>query len=190
MKLLVHMCCGPCAAYPVAVLKKEGIALQGFFFNPNIHPFREFRRRLQAMKELAEKEKIDVAFENRYGLQDYLRAVVFQEEKRCEVCYAMRLEATAVKAKESGADAFTSTLLYSRYQKHELIRKTAENMAEKYNIPFYYRDFREGWQTGIDMAVDQGLYRQAYCGCIYSEQERYDKNFRKQARQTAQTNKA
>lgn len=179
MKLCMHMCCGPCTTYTASILKEEGIKLQGFFFNPNIHPFKEFNRRLNSLDDLAKKTGLRVLFEKTYGLQDYLRAVVFKEEQRCAICYAMRLEATAIQAKESGADAFTSTLLYSRYQKHDLIRKTGETMAEKHNIPFYYRDFRDGWQTGIDMALELELYRQPYCGCIYSEQERYDKKFRK-----------
>ncbi len=184
MKLLVHMCCGPCTTYPASVLKDEGITLQGFFFNPNIHPFKEFRRRLETLDDLAKKTGLAVEFDNRYGLRDYLRAVVFKEDQRCAICYAMRLEAAAIYAKETGADAFTSTLLYSRYQKHDLIRRTGEEMAQRHNIPFYYRDFRDGWQTGIDLALGLELYRQPYCGCIYSEQERYDKKSRKKKKTT------
>jgi len=160
-------------------LRDEGNTPQGFFFNPNIHPFKEFRRRLETLEDLASKTGIVVEFEEQYGMREFLRAVVFEEEKRCKTCYAMRLEATAIRAKETGADAFSSTLLYSRYQNHNLIREVGDKMAEKHNISFYYRDFREGWQTGIDMAVEYGLYRQPYCGCIYSEQERYDKKLKK-----------
>jgi predicted adenine nucleotide alpha hydrolase (AANH) superfamily ATPase len=80
---------------------------------------------------------------------------------------------------EIGADAFSTTLLYSRYQNQKLIRSQAEKLAKQYGIPFYYQDFRKGWQQGIDMAKEMDLYRQPYCGCIYSEQERYDKKFRK-----------
>ena len=95
----------------------------------------------------------------------------------------MRLREVVAKAKEMRADAFTTTLLYSRYQNHELIRLKAEELAEKHNIPFIYYDFRAGWQHGIDKSKEMGLYRQSYCGCIYSEQERYDKRFRKKSRQ-------
>jgi predicted adenine nucleotide alpha hydrolase (AANH) superfamily ATPase len=179
MKLLLHTCCGPCTAYPLAVLQDEGITAHGFFFNPNIHPYKEFQRRLEAMEILARRTGLELDCDREYGLKQYLRAVVFHEAERCTICYRMRLEAAAMKAREVGADGFTSTLLYSRYQKHDLIREIAEDTAVRHNIPFYYRDFREGWQEGIDRAKEMELYRQPYCGCIYSEQERYDKAARR-----------
>ncbi len=175
MKILMHACCGPCTAYPLAVLRDKGYEPTAYFFNPNIHPFREFKKRLAGLRLLAEKTGLAVEYERNYGLKQYLRQVVFHEEKRCLLCYQMRLTATVKKAKAEKADAFTTTLLYSRYQNHELIIKTAEKLAVEHGVPFYYEDFREGWQQGIDMAIDMDLYRQPYCGCIYSEQERYDK---------------
>jgi len=179
MKILMHVCCGPCTAYPLRELRAEGHEVSGFFFNPNIHPFKEFKRRLNALEELSRHEDFPVEYERTYGLREYLRQVVFHEDERCGLCYAMRLEPTAQRAKETGADAFTSTLLYSRYQNHALIRAQGAELAKKYGLIFYYRDFREGWQEGIDMSIEMGLYRQPYCGCIYSEQERYDKSLRK-----------
>jgi predicted adenine nucleotide alpha hydrolase (AANH) superfamily ATPase len=179
MQILLHLCCGPCTAYPLITLREQGHTPQGFFFNPNIHPYREFKRRISALESLSEKMDLEVEYEREYGLKEYLRKVVFNEEKRCLLCYSMRLEATASKAKEIGADAFSSTLLYSRYQQHEAIKTIGEEMAEQYGVPFHYQDFRQGWQQGIDMAIDMDIYRQPYCGCIYSEQERYDKKFRK-----------
>lgn len=178
MTLLIHICCGPCATYPVSLLLGEGFSLRGYFHNPNIHPFREFKKRLAAAEEFAVLKNFSLECDREYGLVEYLRRVVHQEKNRCALCYAMRLAATAEKARESGADAFTTTLLYSRYQKHDLIRSTGERVAEEYDVPFYYRDFREGWQQGIESSIEMGLYRQSYCGCIYSEQERYDKRFR------------
>ncbi len=177
--LLLHLCCAPCATYPLDVFQKEGLQVKGYFFNPNIHPFREFKNRLRAVELLAEKRQLAIDYHKEYGLKEYLRKVVFYEQKRCELCYGMRLVATAKHAKNIGAACFTTTLLYSRYQQHELIRRKAESVSEEYGIPFFYRDFREGWQKGIDMAIEMSLYRQSYCGCIYSEQERYDKQFRK-----------
>ena len=179
MSVLLHICCGPCAVYPLEVLKNEGIKVRGFFFNPNIHPFQEFRNRLAAVEQLAVMKNLPVDYHRDYGLREYLRAVVFNEEGRCGLCYDMRLREAVEQAKRTGADAFTTSLLYSRYQNHELIRRKAEQLAEAHGIPFYYNDFREGWQQGIDLSKEMGLYRQAYCGCIYSEQERYDKRFRK-----------
>ena len=179
MTVLLHICCGPCAVYPLEVLKKEGVAVRGFFYNPNIHPYLEFRKRLEAVEQLASKVDLPVEYHREYGLKDYLRKVVFNEDSRCGLCYDIRLLEVVEQAKKTRADAFSTTLLYSCYQNHELIRHKAEQLAEQHKIPFYYQDFREGWQQGIDMSKKMGLYRQSYCGCIYSEQERYDKRLRK-----------
>lgn len=179
MKILMHVCCGPCTAYPLAQIRDEGHEAIGFFYNPNIHPFKEFRRRLAALEDFSKRKDFRVEYDRNYGLRDFLRKVVFHEDSRCGLCYGMRLEPTVKKALELGADAFTTTLLYSRYQNQELIKAQAEKLAKQYDMPFFYRDFREGWQEGINMSIEMGLYRQPYCGCIYSEQERYDKKFRK-----------
>ncbi|MCL7488195.1 MAG: epoxyqueuosine reductase QueH [Desulfobulbaceae bacterium] len=179
MNILLHVCCGPCTVYPLQILRDQGNSVEGFFFNPNIHPYREFRRRINALRELAELEKFTVTIDDNYGLRQYLRMVVFHEQQRCSICYDLRLEEAARKAGEIKADAFTTTLLYSRYQNHEQVREKGEELAEKFGVAFYYQDFRAGWQNGIDRSREMGLYRQPYCGCIYSEQERYDKKFRK-----------
>ncbi|MDF1615127.1 epoxyqueuosine reductase QueH [Desulfurivibrio dismutans] len=175
MNLLLHICCGPCACYPVRVLQGAGVAVRGFFFNPNIHPFREFKLRLEALEQLAERWQLPVDYHRRYGLRDYLRQVVFNEEQRCRLCYEMRLAVVARQTRELGLEAFSSTLLYSRYQQHEVIREVAEQAARREGVRFYYRDFRPGWQEGIELSRQLELYRQPYCGCIYSEQERYDR---------------
>lgn len=175
MNLLLHTCCGPCACYPLTVLAAEKATVRGFFFNPNIHPYQEFARRLAAMEQLAGRRALAMEYERDYGLRSYLRQVVFHEDERCGVCYRMRLNATAAKARELGADAFSSTLLYSRYQQHELIRELGQQAAGEQGVKFYYRDFRPGWQEGIRLSKEWELYRQPYCGCIYSEEERYRK---------------
>ena len=175
MKIVLHVCCGPCTAYPLTVLRDEGLKPTGFFYNPNIHPYQEFTRRLAALDELAAAMTFQVESRREYGLKEYLRQVVFREEERCAICYEMRLAVTALHAKAIGADAFTTTLLYSRYQPQETIRNIGERLGEEYGVGFYYRDFRQGWQEGIEMAKAMGLYRQPYCGCVYSEQERYDR---------------
>lgn len=179
MTILLHMCCGPCTIYPATILRDEGYTLRGFFYNPNIHPFREFRQRLAAVESLAANLGLTVDYERQYGLREYLRKVVFHEQERCRLCYEMRLLPTVMRALATGADAFTTTLLYSRYQKHELICQQAEGLSRRFGVPFLYRDFRAGWQQGIDQSIGMGLYRQSYCGCIYSEQERYDKSLRR-----------
>ena len=179
MKILLHLCCGPCSIYPVTQLRNEGREVHGYFYNPNIHPYREFKKRIEGVQQFAEQTKLEVDIESRYGLTEYLRKVVFHEQERCPLCYAMRLETVVRKAKERGDDAFSTTLLYSKYQDHECIRTTCEDLALTYQIDFYYQDFREGWQEGIDRSLEMELYRQPYCGCIYSEQERYDKSSKK-----------
>jgi predicted adenine nucleotide alpha hydrolase (AANH) superfamily ATPase len=108
-----------------------------------------------------------------YDLEDFLRQVVFRESHRCIHCYSSRLEAAARTAKKSSFDAFTTTLLYSKRQKHDLICSIAEEVSRKHGIPFYYEDFRAGWKEGQEKAKSLGLYRQQYCGCIYSEKERF-----------------
>lgn len=179
MKILLHVCCGPCTIYPLQVLRDQGYTVEGYFFNPNIHPYREFKRRIDALRELADLEKFSVAIDPNYGLQEYLRRVVFHEQERCSICYDLRLEQVARTAAKMGVDAFSSTLLYSRYQNHEQIREKGKQLGEKFGVAFLYQDFRHGWQEGIEKAKEMGLYRQPYCGCIYSEQERYDKKLRK-----------
>jgi len=179
MKILLHVCCGPCTVYPLRKLRDQGHQVEGFFYNPNIHPYREFKRRISTLVDFAEQTRFSIEIDRNYGLTEYLRQVVFQEEKRCGICYDMRLNQAVKKAVEKGADAFSTTLLYSRYQLHELIRKKCEKLAQTFAIEFYYEDFRAGWQEGIDGSLAMGLYRQPYCGCIYSEQERYDKKLRK-----------
>ena len=179
MRILLHVCCGPCALYPVQQLRLLNHEVTGFFHNPNIHPYKEFRRRLETLKDMAAAINLVLEVDDHYGLKDFLRRVVFQEEQRCRHCYAMRLGQAAHLAAAGRYDAFSTTLLYSRYQNHQALREQGEAFAQQVGVPFYYEDFRTGWQQGIDESVRMGLYRQPYCGCIFSEQERYDKQLRK-----------
>ncbi|CAG35437.1 conserved hypothetical protein [Desulfotalea psychrophila LSv54] len=178
-KLLLHCCCGPCAVYPISQLRKEGVQVTAYFYNHNIHPFKEFRRRLNTMEAYAKEIHLPFVAEREYELITFLRQAVFHEESRCRPCYLQRMRQTAEYAKEKGFDAFSTTLLYSKYQNHALIKRAGELLAEEFGLLFYYQDFREGWQAGIDESIEREMYRQPYCGCIYSEQERYDKRFRK-----------
>jgi hypothetical protein len=173
MKILLHICCAPCAIYPHEVLTEAGHEVQGFFFNPNIHPYQEFARRAAALTEYAEKTGLAVIWDETYDLEGFLRLVVFREAERCRFCYQLRLAAAARAAQQGGFDAFTSTLLYSRFQNHELIRALGEAAGRHAAVPFVYDDFRRGWQHGIERSKALGLYRQPYCGCVYSERDRY-----------------
>ncbi len=178
-RILLHICCGPCTLYPLEVLREEGWEPVGFFYNPNIHPYREFRRRMQALQTVAEKKNLDLIWHRDYGLRTFLREVVFREEDRCEVCYYLRLKEAAHLAAELRADAFTTTLLYSPFQKHELVQDIGQSLGARFRVPFLYRDFRPGFRQGQEEAVALGIYRQSYCGCIFSEEERYSKKFRR-----------
>lgn len=182
MNLLLHMCCGPCSCYPVKVLREQGIEPTGYFFNPNIHPYKEWDMRLKSAEEFAARSEMKIITDKHYMLRDFLRRALAAEQVengRCRMCYTWRLEETARYAAENGFDAFTSTLFYSIYQQHELMKETAEHFAKVYGVKFHYEDFRPGWQEGIDMSVEMGLYRQPYCGCIFSEEERYSRELRK-----------
>ena len=182
MNLLLHMCCGPCSCYPVKVLRGQGIEPTGYFFNPNIHPYKEWDMRLKAAEEFAARSEMKMITDKHYMLRDFLRRALAAEQVengRCRMCYTWRLEETARYAAENGFDAFTSTLFYSIYQQHELMKETAEHFAKVYGVKFHYEDFRPGWQEGIDMSMEMGLYRQPYCGCIFSEEERYSRELRK-----------
>lgn len=178
MKTLLHSCCGPCTIYPLSVLRSQGHEVTAYFNNPNIHPFKEFKRRLNTLKDYASDENLKLVADEKYGLTEYLREVVFKESERCGICYEMRLVSTAKFAKVNGFNAFTTTLLYSRYQNHDVIITLCEDLARKNDLTFIYEDFRKGWQEGIDISKEKEMYRQPYCGCIYSEQERYDKTLR------------
>ena len=182
MNLLLHMCCGPCSCYPVKVLREQGIEPTGYFFNPNIHPYKEWDMRLKAAEEFAARSEMKIITDKHYMLRDFLRRALAAEQVengRCRMCYTWRLEETARYAAENGFDAFTSTLFYSIYQQHELMKETAEHFAEVYGVKLHYEDFRPGWQEGIDMSMEMGLYRQPYCGCIFSAEERYSRELRK-----------
>ncbi len=178
MKLLLHICCGPCSFYPLQMLSQAGISPVGYFFNPNIHPFREYERRVQALQTVAGMYELPMVWDPRgYDLNGWFSAIGdnMDMKSRCPECYQFRMLATVLKAVDMGFDAFTTTLLYSKYQRHEAIIDICNRLAKEHGIEFWYHDFREGWQQGIDMAVKSGIYRQPYCGCIFSERERYGK---------------
>jgi predicted adenine nucleotide alpha hydrolase (AANH) superfamily ATPase len=176
MKILLHICCAPCAIFPVQSLTGERHHVHGFFYNPNIHPYQEFVRRVAALEEYAGLEKLPVIWDRTYDLEKFLRLVAFREEERCRFCYHLRLAAAGRTAKAGKFDAFTSTLLYSKRQKHALIREMGEQVGREVGLPFYYEDFRQGWQTGQTRSQELGIYRQQYCGCIFSERDRYSRD--------------
>ena len=173
MRLLLHTCCAPCAIYPIETLRNEGVEVMGFFYRHNIHPYTECLRRQETLIAFADSIDFKVILQDGYDLEGFLRRAVFRESSRCEICYHDRLKTTALVAGKGKFDSFSSSLLYSRFQNHEMIRAIGESVGKTVGIPFYYRDFRNGWKSGIETSKRLGLYRQQYCGCIYSEKERY-----------------
>lgn len=154
------------------MLKEDNIDIHGVFYNPNIHPYMEYKSRLESAKLFCDKQTIPFEELEGYGLDEFLRKAVFAKN-RCFECYDTRLDRIALEAKTKGYDAFSTTLLVSPYQKHELLRDIGKKIGDKYEIEFLYRDFREGFREGRQKAREMGLYMQKYCGCIYSEKERY-----------------
>jgi predicted adenine nucleotide alpha hydrolase (AANH) superfamily ATPase len=154
-------------------LQQRGIDVKGFWFNPNIHPYIEYKNRLDALRKLEGLWGLDVEYDDSYGLTEFLRNVVFHEKDRCAYCYAIRLERTVSMAWESKADAFTTSLLVSPYQNIDMIKSIGFDLQEKWGVEFHFEDFRGGYGEGRRIAKEMNLYSQKYCGCIYSEMERY-----------------
>ena len=165
MKLLMHMCCAPCSTYPVKILKEKNINFTGYFYNPNIHPYEEYERRRNTVKEFSEIVNIDVIYNDEYLEREWLE---YKDNNRCKMCYNLRIDKTAHYASLNGYNAFTTTLLISPYQNHELIKELGNEYAKKYGIEFYYEDFRPYFREGQSIAREYNLYRQKYCGCIIS----------------------
>ncbi len=173
MKILLHTCCAPCTIYPVDVLRADGFDVMGFFYRHNIHPFTECLKREETLKHYSDSIQLPVIYEKSYDMEGFIRRAAFREAHRCEMCYHDRLEKTAKLAKRGKFDCFSTTLLYSKFQKHDVIADMGEAVAKSVCIPFHYQDFRKGWKIGIETSKALNMYRQQYCGCIYSEKERF-----------------
>lgn len=179
MKLLIHSCCAPCLIAPYTRLSEAGHSISALWYNPNIHPLLEYQKRRDALRDYSAKTGFELIEYDEYGLHSFLQNTLEHIDERCEYCYLNRLEKTAELAAQRGYDAFSSTLLYSRYQKHERIIAIAQQMSVKYQVDFFYEDWRILWQDGIRRSKEAGMYRQQYCGCIFSEEERYREQIRK-----------
>ena len=173
MKILLHICCAPCANRPLALLQEQGHDVTGFWYNPNIHPFTEYRSRRDTVRAYLQEIGVPLEEQNDYALRPFVRAVAEDIAHRCVKCYEMRLFETAKTAKEQGFDAFTSSLFISPYQNHSLMMEVAQRAAEEYGVAFLYEDFRPLFKDGQEFAREHGFYMQKYCGCVFSEEERY-----------------
>ena len=174
MKLLMHTCCAPCSVYCIDSLRQEGIEPTVYWYNPNIHPYIEYKTRRDTLKEYTKSINVEAIFEEDYGLDNFCKNVIDDLQNRCQnYCYKVRLEQTAKYAKEHGYDTISTTLLVSPYQKHDILKEQGEAIAKKYGLTFLYRDFRVGFREGQAKARELGLYMQKYCGCVFSEEMRY-----------------
>ncbi len=173
--VLMHTCCAPCSLSCIDPLREEGIEPVAFWYNPNIHPWKEYEARRETLVNFAPAIGMRLIVAENYGLREFVRAVAEDIEHRCRYCYEHRLEATAKYAAENGFKAFTTTLLCSLYQDHDGIAAAAERFAAQYGVEFLYRDFRPNFRAGNARAKELGFYMQKYCGCVFSEEDRYGK---------------
>jgi len=175
LNILLHICCAPCEIYPVEILRKSGHTIAGFFYNPNIHPYSEYLKRKEEAEKYSKEVDLNV-ISGEYDIEGYLEYIIDGEslKDRCPVCWWYRMRRIAQFAKENGFDAFTTTLLGSPYQEHEILKNICEEVAKEAEVKFYYEDFRVGFKEAHNKARSKGIYCQNYCGCLFSEKERIE----------------
>ncbi len=173
MKLLLHICCAPCSTATVEAWRLDGTEVAGAFFNPNIHPFAEHRLRYETLLAYAGRIGLPLVGGPEYDITGWLRRVSANDERpgRCRLCISQRLDHTARLAAGNGFDTFSTTLLVSPYQEHETVRAEGERAAAAAGVKFAYRDLRPRYRRSIELSREAALYRQKYCGCIYSDAE-------------------
>ena len=173
MSLLLHICCGPCATATVPHWREQDHEVVGFFHNPNIHPLLEFRRRLTGSRDLAAQLGFDLKEDLEYDPAAWFARVGTQGADRCVACIAQRLDRTACEAAARGCEAFSTSLSISPWQDHDAIMVGGAAAAERHGVEFLYHDLRPLYRESRRLSREAGLYRQAYCGCLLSEWERY-----------------
>lgn len=172
MKLLLHMCCAPCSVAIIEKFRNEStMSIEGLFYNPNIHPFEEYEKRKLSIMQLSDEYSFEVNYNDDYKYDYWKNNLGTDKLLRCNTCYSLRLDTVARFAKENSFDAFTTSLLISPYQNHELIKNMGKTFADKYGIEFYYEDFRELYRKGREISRGKHYYMQKYCGCFYSFSE-------------------
>ncbi len=175
MKILLHICCAPCSIKCIENLRKDN-DIVGYWYNPNIHPYIEHKNRIDTLEKYLNDINIKLIKNDVYDLKKFVNFLYPDFTNRCYKCYKIRLEEVAKYAKENGFDSFSTTLLISPYQKHDTIKEIGYELEKKYNIKFLYQNFRPYFKEGQEMAKKLNLYMQKYCGCIFSEEERYKKD--------------
>ena len=183
MNVLLHICCGPCAITPVNLLRTEGHEVAGFFYNPNIHPFSEYRRRYEAVVVRNELFALDMLYHS-YDFEEFMKKIVLlaDRNKQHQLCWKIRLEETAKVAKKEGFKGFTTTLLSSPYQDIVYIAGLGQRIAQDNDLDFLNLNFRKGFAESHKISKDWRLYHQNYCGCLYSEKESLEQKLKKAAK--------
>ena len=172
--LLLHTCCAPCCAYSAKYLQNEGYDVTLYFYNPNIHPQEEYTKRLEELIRFANEQNIpliieepdfDNWFEKTAGLENSP-----ERGERCKICYAIRLEKTAQKAKENNFEFFTTTLSISPHKSYEAISEISQKLANQYTVKYLDVNLKkkDGYKKSIELSKQYNFYRQDYCGCKYS----------------------
>ena len=180
-KLLLHACCAPCSSYVLEYLSKY-FEITLYYYNPNIHPELEYNRRIEELKKFINEfngvNKIDLV-EEEYNTSEYFNEVkglenLGERSKRCYNCYKFRMDKAALYAKNNNYDYFTTTLSISPYKVSNWINEIGRELEKKYNINYLYADFKKknGYKRSLELSKQYNLFRQDYCGCIYSKQER------------------
>ncbi|MDP8234299.1 MAG: epoxyqueuosine reductase QueH [Candidatus Saelkia tenebricola] len=178
MDVLLHICCAPCAVEVVRDLEQNlSCKVSGLFYNPNIHPLAEFNRRRDCLRDYVKETDNLSVFYPQYNPKEFFEALGCKLDfpKRCRSCWELRLEKTALFAKENNFSSFTTTLLISPYQDQEVIKSIGNSLAKEYGIEFIDRNFRKLFSQSRHTAKEKNLYRQNYCGCLFSEIERDNK---------------
>ncbi len=173
MNTLLHICCAPCSIMAIDSLRAEGFDPTGFWYNPNIHPYTEYAARRDALQAYAGEIALPLEMRDESGLRRFVEGVSLDFDRRCGFCYELRAEAAAAHAAARGFDSFTTTLLISPYQDHAKILDAMKRGADRHGVRFLDRDFRPLFREGQRRARDMELYMQKYCGCVFSEEERY-----------------
>lgn len=171
-RLLLHVCCAPCLTVVLEGYRDLGYEVEGLFYNPNIHPWRERERRLESLEDYSARMDMPLSVDYDYPLEENLR-MLLEADNRCLACFRDRLGSTAALAAEKGIDRFSTTLSVSPYQSPELLIMAGREAARDHGVSFVYRDYRPLYARSAGISRKEELYRQPYCGCVLSERDRY-----------------
>jgi predicted adenine nucleotide alpha hydrolase (AANH) superfamily ATPase len=183
-RMLLHCCCAPCGTHPIRLLQKN-FNVVPYFYNPNIHPKDEYEMRRNEMKTLMDRWHFSL-IEDIYDINHWFERIKGYENEpeggeRCALCYRIRLKRTALYARENGFDYFATTLSISPHKKAAMINVIGKELEKKYNVQYYEADFKKknGFKISCQISKEEGLYRQRYCGCIFSQKEFKKKEMRR-----------